>query len=196
MARTREEHQRINHYLGTHGLGRLEDGAGLVAQLAFLVRSHEQLRAMLVTCEAEERREMYEALRPNLRFEAKPLDVYMAEAGQEAEARQLPVVGEDGMLHPYTPPEVGEAPKQLPPPLTPVERQIESQLNTMVEEAVLPRKVTVECRKCTRVERFRGVTRDDTMRALRGAGWVYLIDGKTGEGYEVCPQCAEGRFVN
>ena len=48
----------------SHGLGRLEDGPGLMSQFGFMVRDHEHLRSLLVRCEPENRSAMYE-LRPS-----------------------------------------------------------------------------------------------------------------------------------
>jgi hypothetical protein len=57
--RTTEEHAAINRMLQSHGLGRLEDGAGLISQLGFMVMDHEHLRSLLVRCEPENRSAMY-----------------------------------------------------------------------------------------------------------------------------------------
>jgi hypothetical protein len=54
----------IDCMLMSQGLGRLEDGAGLISQLAFLVQDHEHLRSLVVRCEPENRSAMYE-LRPS-----------------------------------------------------------------------------------------------------------------------------------
>ena len=70
--RTAEETSAINRMLQSHGLGRLEDGAGLVAQLGYMVMDHEHLRSLLVRCEPENRSAMYDSLTPYLRFTPKP----------------------------------------------------------------------------------------------------------------------------
>ena len=44
---TTQDKSAINRMLQSHGLGRLEDGAGLMAQLGFLVQDHEHLRFLL-----------------------------------------------------------------------------------------------------------------------------------------------------
>ena len=91
--RTTEEHAAINRMLQSHGLGRLEDGAGLMSQLGFMVQDHEHLRSLLVRCEPENRSSMYDSLKPYLRFTPKPLDVYISESAERA-AR------EDGVCQP------------------------------------------------------------------------------------------------
>jgi hypothetical protein len=57
----------------SHGLGRLEDRAGAISQLGFLVQDHEHLRSLLVRCEPENRSSRYDSLKPYLGFKAKPL---------------------------------------------------------------------------------------------------------------------------
>ena len=59
---TAQEKSAINRMLMSHGLGRLEDGAGLMSQLGFLVQGHEHLRSVLVRCEPENRSAMYDSL--------------------------------------------------------------------------------------------------------------------------------------
>jgi hypothetical protein len=63
-----QDKSSINRMLVSHGLGRLEDGAGLLSQLGFLVQDHEHLRSLLVRCEPENRSAMYDSLKPYLRF--------------------------------------------------------------------------------------------------------------------------------
>lgn len=104
--RTVKERLEINQFLGRRGLATLDDPRGLVTQMAFLIQDHEHLRSMLIRCEPEHRRDMYESLKPHLRFEAKPLDVYIAEGQQDAERRQLPTLGPNGELVPFKPAEI------------------------------------------------------------------------------------------
>jgi hypothetical protein len=97
--------RRINHTLAEHGFGRLDD-PGLVHQLAFFVRSHEHFRSLLVTADPEERRNMYEAMSPYLRFKPRTFDEYMTEARADAEARRLPIEQPDGTLREFEVPEI------------------------------------------------------------------------------------------
>lgn len=97
--------KRINRTLGQHGLGQL-DHPGLVHQLAYFVRDHDHFRSLLIACEPAERRHMYEAMAPNVRFKAHSFEQYLAEARTDAEARQLPIQAEDGTLKPYQVPEI------------------------------------------------------------------------------------------
>ena len=97
--------KRINRMLGERGLAQLDE-AGLASQLGFLVRDHAQLRSLLVSCEPEKRRSMYDDLVPNLRFKAKTLEEYLTEAREDAEARRLPIQAEDGTLKEFKVPEI------------------------------------------------------------------------------------------
>lgn len=160
---------KINNTLALHGLGQLND-PGLPSQLGYLVRDHEHFRQILAAAEPEHRREAYEALRANLRFEPKPLDVYMAETAMDAAARQLPTVDVDGKFHAYLVPEYV------------------TEVQALVEDSLAKGMLTVVCRKCTREESFLGMDRQDAIRKAREAGWVYRED-REGEGLEVCPKC-------
>jgi hypothetical protein len=119
---------------------------------------------------------MYDALEPNLRFKARTLDAYIIEAKQDAEARQLPTVGEDGQLHPYTPPQAGLAPTEL------IEAAQEA-----AEAAVAKHHLTLVCAKCTREQTFSGPRKADAVFGAREAGWIYSeINGRA---REICPDC-------
>ena len=97
--------RRINQTLGEHGLGQL-DHPGLVNQLAYFVRDHEHFRSLLVACEPDKRTGMFDAMAPNLRFQARTLEQYLMEARQDAEARRLPLQAEDGTLKEFQIPEI------------------------------------------------------------------------------------------
>jgi hypothetical protein len=97
--RTTEEHAAINRMLMSHGLGRLEDGAGLMSQLGYMVQDHEHLRSLLVRCEPENRSSMYDSLKPYLRFTPKALDVYIAESAERAANQDLPTIDSTGNIN-------------------------------------------------------------------------------------------------
>jgi hypothetical protein len=101
-----QELRRVNHYLGIHGLPQMDTPEAVVEALAFLVKDEAEFRKVLNKCEPRWRHEMYEALRPRLSFQVKPLDVYVAEMGMDAAARKLPTIGPDGKLEEYKVPEV------------------------------------------------------------------------------------------
>lgn len=166
---------RLNHVLGRIGLGQLND-PGLVGQLAFFVRDHEHFRQLLVKCVPEERRHMYEAMRPHLRFAAHSLDQYISDAARIAEQRQYPVVGEDGRLHPFRPAEIT------------TEAAV---IQNAIAESLAKEHLHLVCRKCTREEVFHGARKSDAIANARAAGWTY--DEIKGDGREICPKCPATR---
>ncbi len=173
-----DNRRTINNFLGNRGLATLEDPQGLCAHLGFLVEDDKHFKTMLNKCEPQHRREMYEALRPHLSFEARPLDVYIAELGMEAEIQQLPTVDNDGKFHAYRIPE------------------IRSVVQDVVEAAISKKHLTVTCKKCTKVETFHGGTRGDVIHKLRMAGWTWGVDPNSAtadEGFEICPDCPATR---
>lgn len=161
---------KINNALQMHGLGRLDD-PGLPAQLGYLVRDHDHFRELLSVCEPQHRTAMYNSLTPYLRFDAKPLDVYLYENADQADREQLPTVAEDGTLEPYRVPELHSA------------------VQTLIEDAVAKGWLEITCRKCTKQAFFAGSDRQDAVRKAREAGWVYRED-EAGEGFETCEECA------
>jgi hypothetical protein len=131
---------------------------------------------LLNKCDPAGRRNMYEALKPNLRFEAKPLDVYLADIAIDAEARQLPTVDpSSGQLKPFRVAEISG-------PLSD-----EAQAQEAVNQAFAKQKLIVTCRSCTRQEQFTGDTKADAVFNARLAGWVYYE--KDGVPREICPDC-------
>jgi len=93
--RSAEETSAINRMLQSHGLGRLEDGAGLMSQLGYMVMDHEHLRSLLIRCEPENRSAMYDSassqeMEPYLRLAMAQLQG--ADPGPELETlRRLPL---------------------------------------------------------------------------------------------------------
>lgn len=172
------------------GLGQLEDGAGLCAQLGSLVQDHDHLRELLNVCEPELRRDLYESLKPHLRFEAKPLDVYIAELGQQAEIKQLPTIGENGQLVPFKPALPITSPEYIDARIAramkeancedPLEIELDPAphpadlltAKNAIAQAVSKYTLEVNCVRCTKVEFFSGVTRDEAAKASRAKGWV------------------------
>ena len=167
---TSRDRLAINSTLGRHGLATLENPRGMIAQIGFLIQDHDHFRRMLTKCEPDQRRAMYESLRPHLSFTAKPLDVYISEAGANAEARQLPTIGPDGQLRPFSPTEV---------------------ISEIVEDAIAKFHLEVTCRKCTKTAVFPGVRKVDAVQKARDAGWVCDQVGDTK--YEICPDCPATR---
>ena len=80
-----------NRMLNRLGLPTHDNPSGFIELFARAIENHDDFRRFLVTCEPRQRYDMYESLRPHLKFNAYALDVYMAQAAQEAEAKQLPI---------------------------------------------------------------------------------------------------------
>ncbi len=158
----------INHFLKSNGLSGLDQAGPLMAQLAMFVRDHAHFRSLLNTCEPENRREMYEALSPNLRFQAKPLWEYLLDISTEAEHKQLPTIGEGGKLEPFKVPEIRA-------------------LSDRVAAQFAKEHMMLVCSKCTKEDVFHAMTRDECVLEARKAGWRQRKrNGKTEAG---CPSC-------
>jgi hypothetical protein len=174
--RSAHERQQINQFLGRAGLAQLDEAGPLVQQLAFMVRDEAHFRSLLTRCDPEQRRGMYEAMVPHLRFTAKPLDVYVAEAARDAEIRQLPTVDAAGQLQPFRAAEV---------------RSDEFVIQQAIAKSLAKHHLIIKCVKCTREADFYGERKIDAIAAARNEGWTY--DELNGTGREICPQCPGGR---
>src|SRR5215813_10177123 len=148
MMQTAQEKSAINRMLQSHGLGQLEDRAGLMAQLGFLVQDHEHLRSLLVRCEPENRSAMYDSLRPHLGFTPKPLDVYIAESAERAASLDLPTIDEAGNVN-FRPTLTYEVGGDL------------AAAQAAVNEAFAKHHLMVTCGSCMKQETFSGVSKAD-----------------------------------
>jgi len=160
----RTEHNAINWVLRARGLGTLEE-PGTVAQLAYMVEDHLHFMELLRACEPSLRRDMYEAMRPHLRFPAHPLDRYIAAAGESAEAAELPTLDAAGGLRPYM---AHSIPEEVSMPV--------------------PYELRVKCHRCGKEQLFYGERLIDAIRTARHHGWAYdefLIK-------HYCPECLDG----
>lgn len=177
----------INHELRSKGFSSLAEAGQLIPQMAMCVRDDRHFAALLNACEPEERRHMYDALAPNIRrFKPRPFADYLIELAQDAERRQLPVIGEDGQLYPYKVPEANSAPAETET----VERA--------VVESLAKEHLHVVCLLCTREEVVDGITKEDAVAALRKRGWrmgMKLRNDNSGERdqVEICPACVRKR---
>ena len=179
--RSAEETSAINRMLHSHGLGRLEDGAGLMSQLAFMVMDHQHLRTLLVRCDPENHSAMYDSLKPYLRFTPKPLDVYISESAESAANQDLPTIDSMGNIN-FSPAPTYEMTDDT------------AAAQTAVNETLAKEVLTVTCRSCTKQEQFTGDTKYDAIVNARLAGWVYYeIDGQP---REICPDCPAVRVAN
>lgn len=130
----------------------------LLPMMAQLIESHDVFLGMIGECEADKRTEMYEALRPHMKFKPWPLEKYMNLLKMRAE----------NVASRHDPIEVGER------RFREVERQ--DATGCLIE---------FTCSKCTKMEKFIGVTPVETAMQAREAGWVRdLVKQK-----EICPTC-------
>lgn len=166
--------RKLNHMLQSNGLGRL-DAPGTMSQMGYLVRDHEHLRELLTACVPEERGNMYETLRPNLRFKAHPLDVYLSQAAQEADAKKLPAWDGEKFI-----------------PYRDYERKATQAITKDMILAAKGGTLKVVCAKCTVEASFVGLTVVSAAIEARKAGWVYDREAEQ----ETCPKCASTRPTN
>lgn len=89
-----DERRQLENQLIVMGLKRLNDPM-LVPQMAKLILDHEFFLGMLNECDQDKRYEMYHALKPHLRFEPLPLESYLIQLRERADAiasRHAPIV--------------------------------------------------------------------------------------------------------
>src|SRR5215471_6159516 len=163
-----QDKSAINRMLASHGLGRLEDGAGLMAALGFLVQDHEHFRSLLVRCEPENRSAMYDSLRSYLKFTPKPLDVYIAESKARAEQQDLPTIDQNGNVNfsPSLTPTIEQEVAAISQELDPAQKQVADIAQKAVVDALAKWSLTVTCRKCTKADTFSGIRKADALQAV------------------------------
>lgn len=176
----------INHLLRSRGFASLAEAGALMGQLAFCVRDDRHFRSLINACEPEERRNMYDALAPNLRFKARPFADYLIELARDAECQQLPTIGEDGHFRAFNRPEIVSEPASDAAIAT-----------AAVAEVRNKERLWVVCTLCTREDVFRGATKDDAVAEARKAGWRMALKQRTDshdrDPVEVCPRCVKQR---
>lgn len=163
--------------LRKHGLP--GDIPSAVAAMANMIRNHEHLASILSGEPPELRRDTYEAVRPHLRFEAKPLHEYDTDARQKAEREQLPYLAADGSLIPFVPASDAES----------INRHAEESMMKALAKSTL----TLVCAKCLLEEKFYALeseTPTAVVRRARITGWRY--DFKADPVVEICPGCVNG----
>lgn len=144
MYRTETESNAINRVLKAWGLPSL-DQPDVIPHMARLVQDHTHFCELLRACDPPLRREMYEAMRPYLKFPAKPLEEYIIAAKEHAEAAQLPTIEKDGTLKGFS-----------------------------VAEIDVPEfELWVQCSRCEREGFFYGARRVDAIHEMRNAGWAW-----------------------
>jgi hypothetical protein len=181
MPRSEFDTLKANQHLTRKGLSTLDDPGELLQQLGTCVQDHDHFRSLLARVDdPRERRSMYESLKPWLRFPAKALDVYIAEAGKIAERKQLPTVDEAGNLHQFLPPQFGAA----------IAEAVTDQVAAKQVEYVL----TLVCRSCTKTEELTARSQHACIEAARHLGWVHYQRGD-GTSVTICPDCPAIRTI-
>lgn len=146
-----DERRQLESQLVVMGLNGLSD-QNFVPQMAMLINQHPGFSSphsffigMINECEQSKRTEMYEALRPHLKFDVWPLERYEAKLREHAanvESHSQPIaLGEDVYQ----------------------EVAIEDATGCIVR---------MTCHKCTRWEEYYGDTPVEAALNARAAGWV------------------------
>ena len=157
--------------------------AAAIAHLsAEYVRDHDHFSRLLTEMEPSLRHEMYEAMRPHLKFAPWPLDQYIAHAQQMAEREQLPMLSPTGKLLAFKPAQdVSTGVKQA---------------QAILERELADRTLFLHCAKCTTEAVYYGhesQTKADVVIKARRDGWVYDPQGASdATGFnptEICPAC-------
>jgi hypothetical protein len=149
----------LNAALQGYGFAGLDSPRLLLDQIASLIDDHERFRALLLKVEPHQRTDAYEALKPRLRFTAKPLDDYVSEGRIRAS---------EAISHSET--------ASLEDIATEAIRRRESRGSLLMV-----------CAKCLSQEVFVGSDQTDCVRQARNKGWV--CDDADGEAREICPHC-------
>lgn len=139
-----DEQRKLENQLIVMGLNKLHD-PNLVPQMARLIPGHEIFAGMLNECDQDKRREMYEAMRPYLRFKPLPLDTYMNQFKEKANAIDSQT----------TPISIGK-----------------QKFEEVAPEEATQCIATLTCAKCTRQKSYIGDTPAAAATAARQAGWV------------------------
>lgn len=172
-----EERTRINHELKKLGFGGIED-RNLFAQIATLYKTHESFRGLLMSTQPDQRRIAYEALKPHLCFEAKPLADYEAEFKLKVEVEQWDVIDPENKHFPQLF-KVGEVESD------------EYKLARLAEQAIAEDAIqretkgflTLNCKRCTKEMCFPGETRVAAAIFARQSGWTLVP-------HTLCPDCS------
>lgn len=144
QVRDKAEENAINRVLKARGMPTLDE-PGVLMALAYQVQDHTHFMELLRACDPALRRDMYESMRPYLRFIAKPLEDYIIASKEHAEAAELPLMDEYGFLHPHR---IG-----------------------VVEVPEI--ELWAQCAKCQKEGIFCGFNTSDAIFTMRSSGWAY-----------------------
>jgi hypothetical protein len=159
--------EKLNHELKKRGFGGLDDPT-IVQQLAVVVRDHVHFRQILMAVVPEERTNCYETMRPHLRFEAWPLDRYVAKAAELAANKELDKAAIDILA----------------------EQALARNQRDIDTLGVL----ALVCTRCTTEDTFKGATLHVALKAAAKAGWGKAFDYRNKKTLTYCPKCAKARI--
>lgn len=171
-----EERGKINHKLKKLGFGGLDD-PNTFAQIATLYRTHDAFRGLLMSTAPDQRRIAYEALKPHLCFRPKELGEYERETKERAEREQWDVYDGTAYPKPFKVAEIESEEYKLA-------KTAEKFIAQAEAESAAKGHLTLECSKCTFVEKFPGTTRVDASIRARQAGWLLVPRA-------ICPKCSQ-----
>jgi len=151
--RSLQESNAIDRILKAWGLGSLEDSASVPA-LARMVQDDEHFGEILRACDPKLRKDMYDAMSPNLKFRPRELEWYIIAAKDHASSQQFPTIDDEGNLKPYMMPTVGS--------------WLAGEVIEIPEEQLF-----VQCSRCTKEAVFFGERKADAISEMRHAGWAF-----------------------
>jgi hypothetical protein len=167
-----KEKRQLENQLLAEGLAKL-NSPELIEQMANLVNNwpgdrHEFLMGLINECDDRDRSEMYNSIRPHLKFKPLPLDTYVAHIAERAGA----MVSQNHM----------RVEGSRPAPI-----RIGRDTFVAVPKAQATGAVaTVKCHRCPKVEKFVDETPAGAMLQARKAGWIR----EPGINKECCAECA------
>jgi hypothetical protein len=179
----------MNSHLRKHGLGDLNDPT-LMDQLAFMIRSHEKFKEMLMKVTPAERANAYRCLAPRIRhFKPKTLEQYELEGKREAE--NLPIYDHKTLA--VTIPNDPVMSSEMKEAITgkTLEERRELERVQKAEDAIAEDygqstakgRLEIACRKCGFTSLVYAADRADAYLTLIAAGWK--ISGE----HAYCPDC-------
>jgi hypothetical protein len=162
--------KQLDRALKQTGFGGIDD-PNLAHQVGFCIRDHEHFRQVLTAVEPNNRVAAYETLRPYLRFEAKALDIYIAEAADLAGRKEQNQ--------------------------TPLEVVAEEAIRRNRLEQAGVGNLSLVCARCTKQGIFSGDRRWAAVNEAVAQGWMRKFRVRDGLGYSpqvgevLCPECAK-----
>jgi hypothetical protein len=165
--RSQQETNSINRVMKAWGIGSIEE-PGSIGALARMVQDHDHFSELLRACEPQLRKDMYDAMSPNLNFPAHSLDWYIIHAKQHAESQQYPTMEADGTLKAYNPPAAG-----VKPAIAAIE--------------IPQEELWLKCVKCGKESFFYAGRKVDTIDEARKAGWAF----DEFRVFHMCPNCLD-----